>query len=274
MYKCVQADKDRILSYIAKEPEINLFFYGDIENFGVDKEPVSVYAFPDEAGAYGAEPAWDALLLQFFDFYILYSQKDIFNAAVVADFLRERVVDSISGKTSLIRQITPFYPDRKLKSTYMCRLDRINLPVAHSLPPDADMRRLGQEEIGAVVDLLAGIEEFAAGYKDAEAIRKGKEQMLANLEHGCLLYGIYCGGALAATASTSAANSQSAMVVAVAVRERYRQRGYATALVEKLCEESFREGKQFLCLFYDNPDAGRIYRRIGFEECGEYAMLR
>jgi predicted GNAT family acetyltransferase len=30
---------------------------------------------------------------------------------------------------------------------------------------------------------------------------------------------------------------------------------------------------QFLCLFYNNPEAGAIYRRIGFREMGAYMIL-
>jgi predicted GNAT family acetyltransferase len=268
MYQCIEADQDRILEYIAKEPEINLFFFGDIENFGVEKEPVSIFAFPS------ADMPWDALLLQFFDFFIVYSTKDYFDAAAIAAFLKDKTVDCISGKTSLVKQLVPYFPGLSLQSTYISRLTHVDSDGTASLPQGAFLRRLGPEDIGDVVELLSGIEEFAASYKGPDKIEKGMKQMLINLEHGSLLYGVTVDGRLVATASTSAANSQSAMVVAVATREGYRQNGFATAAVEELCKASLKEGKRFLCLFYDNPKAGRIYRRIGFEECGEYAMLR
>ena len=79
---------------------------------------------------------------------------------------------------------------------------------------------------------------------------------------------------MVSTAQTSADNSQSAMVVAVATDKAARGKGYASNVVSALCRASFARGKQLLCLFYDNPGAGRIYHRIGFETIGRYAMLK
>lgn len=39
----------------------------------------------------------------------------------------------------------------------------------------------------------------------------------------------------------------------------------------KLCHELLAEGKM-LCLFYDNPEAGSIYKRLGFEDIGKWMM--
>lgn len=81
-------------------------------------------------------------------------------------------------------------------------------------------------------------------------------------------------GRLVTIASTSAENSESAMVVGVATAETCRGRGYASAVVSALCRDCFGRGKKYLCLFYDNPVAGKIYNRAGFQELGEYGMLR
>lgn len=40
-----------------------------------------------------------------------------------------------------------------------------------------------------------------------------------------------------------------------------------------LCRDNFAAGRQFLCLFYDNPAAGRIYHRIGFRDVGVYTIM-
>ena len=50
MYCCTEADRPRILDYIAAEPEMNLFLFGDLENYDLTGDPVSVYAFPDRRG--------------------------------------------------------------------------------------------------------------------------------------------------------------------------------------------------------------------------------
>jgi predicted GNAT family acetyltransferase len=133
------------------------------------------------------------------------------------------------------------------------------------------LRRLGPDDADDITDLLAGIKEFDRGDRDRE---KSKKQLLSNMQHGSIYCGVLDDGRLVSVASTSAANSRSAMVVGVATQPGCRGRGYASAVVSSVCTASFAEGKEFLCLFYDNPNAGRIYNRIGFREIGEYAMLR
>ena len=78
-------------------------------------------------------------------------------------------------------------------------------------------------------------------------------------------------GSIVANASTTAENSSSAMVMAVATHEAHKNKGYATACVHNLCQALLDEGKE-PCLFYDNPKAGSIYKRIGFEDIGFWMM--
>lgn len=76
---------------------------------------------------------------------------------------------------------------------------------------------------------------------------------------------------MVSTASTTAENSLSAMVVGVATLENYKKKGYATKCMLKLCSDLLHEGKE-LCFFYDNPTTGVIYKRIGFEDIGVWMM--
>ena len=43
--------------------------------------------------------------------------------------------------------------------------------------------------------------------------------------------------------------------------------------MQKLFKDVMDEGK-LLCLFYDNPEAGRIYKRLGFTDIGMWTMYR
>ncbi len=266
MYQLQESDKQRIFDYIKKEPEVNLFIYGDIENHGVANDPVRVYAFPDAK-------QWDCVLLKYFDFYIVYSQKETFDADAVAAFLQDKTIDAVSGKASLVSRLQPYFPELTVRDTYLSRCRRS--PRSAALPKDGgiQLKRLGERDAADVCALLSQIEEFADAYPPC-ALEKNMRQLKENLTHGGLLYGVYDTEKLVATAATSAANSRSAMVVGVATLPGYRNRGYASAAVARLCRDSFAEGKKFLCLFYDNPKAGRIYRRLGFEEIGRYAMMR
>jgi len=43
-------------------------------------------------------------------------------------------------------------------------------------------------------------------------------------------------------------------------------------MLSKLCSD-FIERNKSLCLFYDNPKAGKVYHKIGFKEVGRWTML-
>ncbi|HZT42167.1 MAG TPA: GNAT family N-acetyltransferase [Chthonomonadaceae bacterium] len=51
-----------------------------------------------------------------------------------------------------------------------------------------------------------------------------------------------------------------------------RGRGYAAACTAAISLDLQRDGK-LPCLFYENPVAGRVYRRLGFEDAGRWALL-
>ena len=51
-----------------------------------------------------------------------------------------------------------------------------------------------------------------------------------------------------------------------------RGKGYAAAVVSALSLALQNDGK-LSCLFYENPIAGRVYRRLGFEEYDRWAVL-
>ncbi len=77
---------------------------------------------------------------------------------------------------------------------------------------------------------------------------------------------------MTSVAQTTAENSMSAMVVGVATLKEYRKKGLMSKCLSKLCYDLLNEGKT-LCLFYDNPKAGRIYHALGFETLDKWSMV-
>lgn len=265
-----EKDREEILWYVRKEPEMNLFLIGDLENYGVESKTVNFYLHEER-------DRWDFLVLRFHQFYILYSQYEDYNAEEAIAFLKkQQKVDCISGKTVLLEKIAAAFPQWKIESTYMSRLDppRGGTKVCREETEGLVVRPLEKEDVPEAVDLLSDIEEFAKTFQKEEReeqIRRMEEEMT---QGGKTAVGGFADGRMVSIASTSAENSESAMVVGVATISECRGKGYASTVVQALCLDCFRRGKKYLCLFYDNETAGRIYNRIGFKELGEYGMLR
>ncbi|MCM1118061.1 MAG: GNAT family N-acetyltransferase [bacterium] len=260
-----EEDREQILAYVGKEPEMNLFFIGDIESFGVENETVNIYLHEER-------DRWDFLILRFHRYFLLYSQYEDYNAGEAIAFFEGQQPDCISGKTVLLDRIAPAFPQWAVQSTYMSRCDRVDGSFSGS--GELVIRRLEQRDVVEAIDLLTEIQEFSKTFKREEReeqIRRMEEEMARGSKAAV---GGFLNGRMIATASTSAENSESAMIVGVATAEGHRGKGYASAVVGALCRDCFERGKKYLCLFYDNPVAGRIYNRIGFQELGEYGMLR
>jgi len=258
-----ETDREAILSYISDEKEMNLFLIGDMECFGVDSETVSFYVTQKEG-------LWDALTLRYLDNYIIYSKNEEYQTDEIVEFLRTREIDCISGKLSVIKRITPFFPQFTLKPTFLSRCNQITVQPGETR--ESNIRKLTPEDVHDIVNHYLQIEEFSKTYKGKE--EKEISALRLNMEHDGIYYGAYENQELVSVGGTAASNTMGAMIVGISTLPEYRKKGYASSIVKTLCEETLLEGKEFLCLFYDNPDAGSIYRRIGFRELGEYALFR
>ncbi len=261
MMRLQEQDRERILEYVGHEPEVNIFFIGDVENFGVDCDEVSIFATEKDG-------TWDSLVLRYINDYVVYSQNSAYDASAVADFLKNQNVGMISGKSELITQLTGFFPERLLRPTIMTRCSSVRNDF--SVPEDIEIRPLTVDDAEILTDLMMLIDEFKKSYTDRESsVKKLRTSLLC----GSTACGAFKNGMLVSCAQAGASNSKSAMVVGVATHPSARSKGYASAVVSLLCREALQSGKEFLCLFYDNPIAGRIYNRIGFEPFGEYALF-
>lgn len=258
-------DRDALNAYVQSEPEMNLFLIGDMENYGVNSEVVNFYLHEERN-------RWDFVILRFYHNFILYSPYEDYNAGEAFRFLSAQEPECISGKTVLLQKIAAQFPQREMESTFMSRCDRVEREG--NAPEKLEIRSMTSEDVPEAIDLLCSIKEFEKTYEKnqkSEHIRRMREELGQGAKQ---MMGGYTDGRLVTVAGTSAENLQSAMIVGVATDVGERGKGYASAVVSALCKNCFNRGKKFLCLFYDNPAAGRIYNRIGFRELGQYGILR
>lgn len=261
MYILTNKDIPAVLKYIDQEKEVNLFIEGDIELYGLESDVVTMYAFGDD---------WDCLVLRYYENFIITSNKAQPDLKPVAEFLKKQTMLCLSAKESLLLDIRQYFPAIGLQGTYLCRLNKQTFkPKA---PTDQAIVKLGPSDAQAIIDLYKQIEEFARPYveHESEKLKQTKE----TYEKGCLGFGIFNNGQLICMANITAKTQSGAMIIGVATHPSYRKRGYASQVMSKLCSQCFTDGLRFLCLFYDNPLAGAIYHRLGFETIGRWAMMK
>lgn len=257
--KLTEQDREQVLNYLYQEPSINIFAIGDIENFGFDVDFQDVFAEFNDLGEYCS------VLLRYKENILYYSHKQYFNTEWldVIDIFDHRF---ISAKRSLMDLINVHFKTYREKPMYFCEATKFTQQLDDSNIIDCQT----EEEIGKVYDLLIQITEFD-GMKHQEK-QDFIQSKLESLKYS-KTYSIEENNKCMSTVSTVADTKKAAMVVAVATDKEARQKGYASKLMIKIMHEYLVNRNKYLCLFYDNPAAGKIYHRLGFKDTDMWVML-
>lgn len=259
--KLTQADDTDVQALIMTNPAENLFLIGDIEAFGYSQ------SFQEVWGDFTQDGQLRAILLRYEENYIPFALTD-FDASGFAEVLnRDQNKPMLSGLKEITSKIIPHL---KTDFTSTRELFYAKCTTTWNLPYTGleKVKLLTIDDIDRWVAFINGIPEFAdEAAANAASKKRSIEQKVGRS------YYLEQDGKMVSSASTTAENSKSAMVVAVATDNRYKGKGYATLCLAKLILDLVQEGKE-LCLFYDNPSAGSIYKKLGFQDIGTWMMYR
>lgn len=259
--KLTKNDEELVLSFLSEEPSINLFILGDIETFGFDSDFQELWGEFDHLGVI------KAVLLRFYQSFIPYAKGE-FNVSGFASIINKFPYPIfLSGKSEIVEKLEQYeglqLGEKQVTYFAECREDK-HLTLNSD---ELEIKEAGLEDIDQIMDLRSTIEEFHIRSDARDMLLKSMESKTART------YYTEENGVFTSCVSTTAENSHSAMIVGVCTKSDYRRKGLATAIMNKLFKDVLNEGK-VLCLFYDNPEAGRIYKRLGFKDIGTWTMHR
>lgn len=242
----------KVMEYLKKEAEFNLFIIGDIEKYGYDNYFLTIWAGINESGEI------EGILLKYFEFLIFYANNK-FNEWEFANLINKINYIEISGKTEVLKKIVAKLGLKKERIVNFCRLNSSENLVSEDLNVKVKKIRFGN--INKVVKLYDLIEEFDS--TSAENIKNGLKTGRG--------YCIEINRKVVSMVKSTCENNTHAMIVGVGTHPDYRNRGFATNCIVKICKELISENK-IPCLFYDNIEAGKIYRKLGFEDLGKWSI--
>ncbi len=257
-----QADHEHVMALVSDKPAENLFIIGDIEAFGYDAEIQQLWGQFEE-------DTLIAILLRYDRNFIPYSKRDFYDVDGFADIILQHDGDfELSGLLEVVAPLKEKFQFKTYRDSTLYYAKCEKLAYDTKQRDYSNVTTLQPHEYEENIDMLKSIPEFVHGAFSIEVRKReaknntGRTYILRNDED-----------VMVASASTTAENSQSAMIVSVGTNPPYKRKGYATICMEKLCSDMFKTGRT-LCLFYDNPEAGRIYKRLGFEDSGYWSMTR
>ncbi|GAA0177505.1 GNAT family N-acetyltransferase [Clostridium sediminicola] len=257
--KLSENDRKQVLQFLSEEAAINLFIIGDIENFGFKKD------FMDLWGSFNNEEEIEGVLLRYHESFIPYYKNSNFDVAGFKEIINKYEGKKIiSGKNNIVDDFKDIVQGAKEKSTYFCELKNKEKLIKDY----GNILTAKVSDSKKIYDLLETIDEFNA--TDTNSLERIENGITTKAGRIYFMKNEY--GEAITTAQTTAENKYSAMVVSVATRKEYRGKGLMGQCLSKLCSDLLNEDKT-LCLFYDNPEAGKVYHRIGFETIGKWKML-
>ncbi|MCF8009434.1 MAG: GNAT family N-acetyltransferase [Halanaerobiales bacterium] len=253
-------DKAKVIKYLIAEPALNLFMLGDIENYGFNNVD-----FQRLWGEFDNQGKIKSVLLRYYDNNIIYSRGD-YNVEKISEVIKANNPKMLTGKKESVQKLDSFLEISNKRDTYFTKLNKAKELYKGNLLNKVKKTRV--KEVKYLWELHKRIKEF----DDLESLERKEKKYKDKTGRGYHILNEK-GNKAISCAETTAENSYSAMIIGVATDPDYRNKGLASAVMSKLCKEVLKEGKE-LCLFYDNPKAGKIYKRIGFEDIGIWSMWK
>ena len=256
--RLTEDDRELLMALLRKEPALNLFIIGDVENFGFEQDFMTLWGEIDSTNG-----RMKAVLLRFYRSYLPYADGPFDIEGFATIMRKDNDIHMISGVTKVVKA----FDFKQEKQLYFAELKEMNPKIKATNSSTENIKKATVQDVEAICSLTDTIEEF-------ESSRDGSRTSLRKtLASGTgRTYYMKREDQVIATASTSAENSMSAMIVGVATHQAFREQGLATSVVAQLCTDLLHEGKS-LCLFYDNPHAGIIYKRLGFQDIGSWSIM-
>ena len=252
--KLLPADESELLAVLRRDRHNNLFLLGNLHSMGWD-DPDLEYT-----GMYDGKRLVGVLMRFRANWALCDAGGSDFAAMARLIEAYPTSARAITGENGLVSHLWDhirryeIYADHP---SYYCALETL-IPLSGVRPA----RRATEADMAGLVALYAEAGEMA---RDKAGVRR----VLAQGR----FFVVEDGGQIVAAALTSSEAPDMAMIGGVFTPPHLRNRGYATACMVGLCRELLNEGIE-PCLFYDNPRAGSIYRRLGFHDIGMWRLLR
>lgn len=258
--KLKEEDKNTALDFLMDEAAFNLFIIGDILNAGFEQPFMEIWGEFDGSGRL------IAVLLRYYNNFIPY-YKEPYEGDInrfknfIYSYGRKKLV---SGKWEIAEKFTGALKDCVISRKVFCELrDKSKLFKGNA---GIEIKKASLKDADRLSDFIDTIEEFRNTGENREMLRESIQSSSGRY------YFIESGdGKVVSVAGTSAENPYAAMIVSVATDKSYRKQGLALSCISKLCSDVSKDCEK-LCLFYDNPEAGKIYHGIGFETIGGWMI--
>ena len=257
--KAEDNDKSAIIQHLALDESINSPILSQIERYGFSKGFQDVWMINNGT----CEPK--AIIMRHFNHMYLYLMSDDADYEEIASFSAFFGADIIWSRLNNLESMEPFLKGYRLEPSKNMILHNPALLV-----PCGRVEHARVEDSCELAEMIFSEKDFKRFYSSESEIEMGIRR---RMEMGqCRYMVIRSGSVISVQAYTTIETENYVTIGGVITRPDSRGRGLASQVVSSLCNLIFNQGKR-PNLFYKTEDAGRVYKRLGFCESGDYGML-
>lgn len=258
--KLTTDDQQEVNTLLAEKMEVNFFIIARIATYGYEDD------FQEAWGAFNKNNQLIALMLRIAKRYTVYAN-DVFPARDFAEIInQDPQATMLFGLKEQVECMAPFL-DQTFQSQEKLYYALCRTQTVKTEDKADHVREIEPSEAGQLINFFQQITEFNDTHTDIDA----KQRDMRNGHSRS--YVIEKDNTIISTASTSFETNDSAMITAVATHPEHIRKGYATQCLRQLLIDVLADEK-VLYLLYDNPLAGGVYKALGFEQVGEWALYR
>lgn len=252
--RLLPTDESELLAVLRRDRHNNLFLIGNMFSMGWAEPELEYW------GIYNGDLI-AGVLMRYRANWALYDADGADLAALVR-VMEEHPAGArgITGERGLVTRFWQHVSQYEISEDHPSFYCALNALV--DLPGAGPARRATEADVPGLVAL----------YAEAGAMARDEASTRSAIQRG-RIFVAEDGGQIVAAAMTTTEAPDMAMIGGVFTPPHLRNRGCATACMTALCRELLEERIE-PCLFYDNPRAGSIYRRLGFKDIGMWRMLR
>lgn len=263
-YKIKKVSAQQYEKYIKKillrKKEKNIYILGDVENYGLNNKMIEIFVDGDVQKPY-------CIIMRYGNSYVVYSPEEIIHAERIKDFLKEKSIRCISGEYKTICCLQEQWENSYIVKNTMLRIKKEMYKRGCDFI-DSCIKCLDEKYIEDIQALYLEIDEYSDKYIGENGISRITEQIVNGK-----VYALVENEKIISIAGISADVREFAMIDNVAVRAGYRGKGNGKRLLTQICKREFDSGKDFLCVYCNNPIAESLYKAVGFKEIGKYGLM-
>ena len=248
--KVQKYEQEEILNLLRLDSSRSMFIYGDILQNGWETDYQEVWTDRSNQGI-------DAIYLRYHKNLVVYGINEIEDVEALKTFIHGLPIQFLSGcKKHLELMGLNTLETFKFREMYFCECQELINSVTST-----EVIMAEPQHAKAIAEAIIQISEFAEMTSQEERIERITERLSSGKGRAAI---ILDGEKVIAHANTAVETDNAVMVGAVLTLPAVRNQGLASQVVSTLTKHCLDDGK-IPCLFYDNPKAGSIYHRLGYQ---------